>query len=154
MVHDEAWELLLAEYVEGTLAPGARARVEQHLAACERCRADVALASAAVVRSDPPFSGDDAAFLAAVERRAERTLAAGGAAAPGPQIAPWKAAAGALLAHSTQARPAFWFFCSLPVFGLFSGPTPALLAMTAAGLVLGFLMEYLVTWEASRHDSH
>jgi hypothetical protein len=40
-------EILLAEYVDGTLSPDARAEVEAHLAACGRCRDDLALAQEA-----------------------------------------------------------------------------------------------------------
>jgi hypothetical protein len=37
-------QTLLAEYVEGTLAPDPRAEVEAHLAGCDRCREEVVLA--------------------------------------------------------------------------------------------------------------
>jgi hypothetical protein len=38
---------LLAEYVDGSLGPGHRARVEAHMDGCERCRKEVALATEA-----------------------------------------------------------------------------------------------------------
>jgi hypothetical protein len=40
-------DILLAEYVDGTLAPDARAEVEAHLAGCDRCREEVTLAEEA-----------------------------------------------------------------------------------------------------------
>jgi hypothetical protein len=40
-------EELLAEYVDGTLGPEARARVESHLSTCGSCREEVALATPA-----------------------------------------------------------------------------------------------------------
>ena len=40
---------LLAEYVDGTLAGNDLAAVESHLAACAECRAEVALASRALI---------------------------------------------------------------------------------------------------------
>jgi hypothetical protein len=39
----EEMELLLADYLQGSLAPGQSAQVEQHLAACEPCREEVNL---------------------------------------------------------------------------------------------------------------
>jgi len=41
---------LLAELVDGELTPASRAEVESHLAACERCREELALAREAAVR--------------------------------------------------------------------------------------------------------
>jgi hypothetical protein len=40
-------DILLAEYVDGTLDPAARAEVESHLAGCSRCREELALAGEA-----------------------------------------------------------------------------------------------------------
>lgn len=160
MVHDEAWEMLLAGYVDQSLDPHRSRMVEAHLATCSKCADAIRAASAgaraaraAAGAEAPPPGQDDAAFLAAVERRAARALAAaGGADSPRPDRKGWRAPFAAL-GDVTQVRPALWFFLSLPVYGLYMAPSAGLLALAAAGLLLAFLMEYAITWEASRYDS-
>lgn len=154
MVHDEAWELTLAAYIEQTLDPRRVQAVEAHLATCPACAGAVKAArlgmGAARRAAAPPAQPDDAAFLSAVERRAARLLAAAGPETPAPRAAPgWRGALGDV----TQVRPVLWFFLSLPVYGLYMAPSAGLLALAAAGLLLGFLIEYATTWEASRYDS-
>lgn len=155
MLHDEAWELQLAAYVDGTLSPRQRRRVEEHLSGCAECAAAVtfARAGAATVAGDAlaEAPSDAADFLGAVHRRAERQLAAGGVveSAPRRPKAGWRA----ILSDPTQVRPAFWFLLSLPALALMHGPQTLLIAVAAGGMALGFLMEYALTWEASHHDS-
>jgi anti-sigma factor RsiW len=157
MVHDEAWELMLAAYVDQTLDTCRAQKVEAHLASCPACAEAVSVASMgmeAVRGAAVATAGvreDDAAFLAEVERRAARSLAATGA--PTPHAEPGWRGALAALGDATQLRPALWFFFSLPVYGVYMAPSPGLLALAAVGLCLGFLMEYASNWEASRHDS-
>jgi anti-sigma factor RsiW len=81
-------EILLAEYVDGTLSPDARAEMEAHLAGCARCREELALAEEARgalgrLSDVPPPEG--LTFL--VRRRAGRGLA--------PRTARWVAAGAA-----------------------------------------------------------
>lgn len=81
-------EILLAEYVDGTLSSDARAEIEAHLAGCDRCREELALAEEARgalgrLRDVPPPEG--LTFL--VRRRAGRGLA--------PRTARWVAAGAA-----------------------------------------------------------
>ena len=69
------WESLLAEYVDGALSPEDRARVEQHLAGCPSCAAEVAAVQrlAPVLRSlpeaHPPAGLADAVFAVTTRRR-------------------------------------------------------------------------------------
>jgi anti-sigma factor RsiW len=65
-------EILICDYVDGTLGPDARTTVEQHLAGCRNC-AELARDGAAAVgfmeraaEVEPPAGVDDAA---AVQRR-------------------------------------------------------------------------------------
>ena len=80
---------LLAEYVDGALAEGERAAVERHLASCERCRDEVALARAgrAALSSvtETPAPGDlGAAAIAEARRRgASHPVAGGSSGRPG-----------------------------------------------------------------------
>jgi len=99
MSHPDA---LLAEYVDGALAEGERAAVERHLASCERCRDEVALARAAraalaSVPETPAPSDLGAAAIAEARRRAGSHPAAG--APPGrPAWYRWAGAAAGIAA--------------------------------------------------------
>jgi hypothetical protein len=79
---------LLAEYVDGTLSPDARAEVDAHLVGCERCREEVAVAeeARAAVAALPEAPAPDGVTFA-VRRRAAR----GGS----PRTGRWVAAAAA-----------------------------------------------------------
>jgi Putative zinc-finger len=84
-------EILLAEYVDGTLSGDARAEVEAHLAACDRCREELALAEharGALGRLPEVSPPEGLTFL--VRRRAAR--------GPAPRTARWVAAGAAAAA--------------------------------------------------------
>ena len=76
MTHPED---LLAEYVDGTLGPEERARVDAHLAGCERCRDEVAAAglARAAVAALPEVDAPSGIALE-VRRRVRGTGRAGG----------------------------------------------------------------------------
>lgn len=152
MQHDERWAALLVEYVDGTLSPARARQVTGHLAVCAACRAGVEAtrAGALALRSAPPppaTTDSTADFLAAVERRAARQLAARGASAaqPGPRSA--LAAALRALGSAEQARPAAWLLLSAPALGFSLAPGGLTLAIAAAGLALGALLDYAMTTE-------
>jgi hypothetical protein len=81
-------EILLAEYVDGTLSPDDRADVQAHLAVCDRCREEVALAEEArAALAGLPEVPAPEGLTFAVRRRAGR---------PGsPRIGRWVAATAA-----------------------------------------------------------
>lgn len=87
---------LLAEYVDGSLAPEQRAAVDAHLAGCRRCREEIALATEARAAlgglTDVPAAGG--AVLAV--RRAVRRAPRGGSRA-------WRAAGVAAVAAALVA---------------------------------------------------
>lgn len=156
MLHRDAWDALLAEYVEGTLPP-ARARVvARHLAECAECRAGVELArmgSTALQALPAPAAGDSTAdFLAAVERRAARHTAALGASPPRPRRTGPVPAALQALAGADQARPVAWMLLASPALGFILAPGAATLAIAAAGLALGALLDYAITAEGPHYD--
>jgi hypothetical protein len=67
-------EELLAEYAEGALGPEDRARVEAHIATCERCSDEVAMASRALASlAALPDLEAPAGLSLAVRRRARTT---------------------------------------------------------------------------------
>jgi hypothetical protein len=99
MSHPDA---LLAEYVDGAPAEGERAAVERHLASCERCRDEVALARAAraalaSVPETPAPSDLGAAAIAEARRRAGSHPVAG-APAGRPAWYRWAGAAAGIAA--------------------------------------------------------
>jgi hypothetical protein len=84
-------EIMLAEYVDGALSPDARAEVEAHLAGCDRCREEVALAEEArsALAGLPEVPAPEGLTFA-VRRRARRP--------PSPRIGRWVAATAAAAA--------------------------------------------------------
>jgi putative zinc finger protein len=81
-------DILLAEYVDGTLAPDARAEVDAHLARCDRCRGEVSLAHGSrVAVAGLPAVPAPPGVTFAVRRRATGT--------PSPRTGRWVAAAAA-----------------------------------------------------------
>jgi anti-sigma factor RsiW len=155
MPHGDDWDLLLAGYVDGSLSPSARRRVDEHLAGCPECLEDVAAAlegREALLKAAgmPAARGDFDSFLAGVERRAAR----GGAEETviRPQPAGPFARLLTALGGADQVRPAAWFLLSLPVLGALLNPRGALVITAAIGLLLGALLEYALTWEVTSHD--
>jgi|GEM_PF-3465370 len=154
MRHDENWELLLAEYIDGTLSPADLRQVEAHLTACPICREGLAaarsgqatLASALPVGAIPE-TGD---FLEAVERRADRAALSTGS--PEGQAPSWSQRLLARLGGPEQAAPAFWFLLCLPVLALAQAPGRLLIGPAVIALCIGLAIEYASTSEAVYHD--
>jgi len=150
MQHDEAWELLLLSYVDESLEPGERAAVEAHLVRCAACREAVAAVRSSLGLADPatPVVTPAAAFLAGVERRAERAGLASQPEPPQRQRHWWAA-----LLDQEQTEPVRWFLFALPALGALSFPGPRSVAVAAFALALGALLEYfLLTREAGACD--
>ena len=122
-------ELLLDDHVDGSLDPALAARVEEHLAACPRCRAEVddlrslLAATAALPRSLDP--GHD--LWPGIARRLEpRTTAAAGS----PSLRP------------SSGRPRWWLqavaaLLLLAVGGLMGRLLPAAKVVDSAGSPVG-----------------
>jgi len=92
---------LLAEYVDGALSPEDRARIDDHLASCARCRGEVALSRHAVARlgrlSDRPAPEGVASAALQESRRTRRRAAAAARAPRWYRLAPVAAAAAVVL---------------------------------------------------------
>lgn len=73
MCNDNNIQELLPAYLEKTLDPDETIRVEQHLASCEDCRAELALLS---VIADDPVPAPDEAFWAEMPDRIYREVQA------------------------------------------------------------------------------
>jgi len=71
MCDDNTIQELLPGYLEKTLDPSDRTRVEQHLASCEDCRTELALLS---VIADDPVPTQDEAFWAGMPDRIYREI--------------------------------------------------------------------------------
>lgn len=159
MLHGDEWDQVLADYVEGTLPPGKRRRVDEHLAFCPECVAAVAAALTgreALLRADhePAVAGDASSFLAGVERRVARAEAAKGTSPP-PVRALRRGFPGrraGALCGADQVRPAAWFLLSLPALGAALNPRGPLLLTALAGLALGTVLEYATLREAASDD--
>ncbi len=74
MCNDTNMQELLPAYLERTLDPATRTRVEHHLASCEDCRAELALLS---MIADDPVPGPDEAFWTGMPERIYREIQTG-----------------------------------------------------------------------------
>ncbi len=74
MCNDTNMQELLPAYLERTLDPATRTRVEQHLASCEDCRAELTLLS---IIADDPVPVPDEAFWTGMPERIYREIQVG-----------------------------------------------------------------------------
>lgn len=74
MCNDTNMQELLPAYLERTLDPATRTRVEHHLASCEGCRAELTLLS---IIADDPVPGPDEAFWTGMPERIYREIQTG-----------------------------------------------------------------------------
>jgi Putative zinc-finger len=99
-------DILLAEYVDGTLPPDARAEVDAHLLGCDRCRGEIELAEEArsALLALPEAPAPDGLPLAVRRRTGRRPTRQAARWVAGVAAAAVLAAAGILVLRSLGTR--------------------------------------------------